>query len=440
MQSAPKPKKKVRIIEVKDGTEADSPFLLSTEKNQSWADLLSDSTTEKKPKEEKKKEKKKAPKYDIEIFEEPNEKEEETEENDKNDEDDASTGSKIFSRLFFFVSLFISALTSGIFVYKKLLPSSFLLGLIAFSAFALFVFGEFSFRKCAKSLSKTVCGFFEIAFSALFGLILALTFTTSNFIDSIEKPASEYSFADISVRKSPFNILFINTDSLGEISEKAENDAIKILTINPISKKVLLATLPTDLSFELSKNEKEKISLRSLGLSGVDGTASSLGSLLDLKFNYYLHTNFKTLEKLVDSIDGINLSAGTYLVLDEENLSCTFYKTKSTRQSGACAVALLREPKAYEGKSEKRLKNQEKVEQGIKERLKNKDTVFNYFDILDSLNSRLETNIPKSRLLEFSNFELDSFPNWKFETASLEKEEDLEAIKTKIKNVSRQSF
>ena len=55
MQSDPKRVKKVRIIEVKDGTETDSPFLLSTDRSQSWADRLSGFTLEEEPKEEKKK-------------------------------------------------------------------------------------------------------------------------------------------------------------------------------------------------------------------------------------------------------------------------------------------------------------------------------------------------------------------------------------------------
>ena len=111
----------------------------------------------------------------------------------------------------------------------------------------------------------------------------------------------------VDVTKDPFTIYISGIDVYGDIATVSRSDVNILVTVNPKTKQILLTSIPRDYYVQLSGTTGYKDKLTHAGNYGVNMSISTIEELLGIDINYYLRVNFTTLEKLIDSIDGVDV-------------------------------------------------------------------------------------------------------------------------------------
>ena len=87
---------------------------------------------------------------------------------------------------------------------------------------------------------------------------------------------------------------------------------------------------------------------------------------------------------------------------------------------GKCALAFARERMAYIDGDRHRVKNQQDVISAIiNKALSSRTLITKYTNILESMGSSFQTNIPNDKIYSLINKQLDSMPSWDLDTYSL---------------------
>ena len=222
----------------------------------------------------------------------------------------------------------------------------------------------------------------------------------------------------LNVLKDPFNIYISGIDIYGDINMVSRSDVNMVMTVNPKSHKILLTSIPRDYYVQLHGTTGSKDKLTHAGLYGIDMSIETIEDILDEKIDYYVRVNFTTLISLVDAIGGIDIYSDTEFRA-YTNRSC-YYKVGTIHLGGDCALAYARERMAYIDGDRHRVKNQQDVISAIiKKALSSRTLITKYTNILESMGNSFQTNMPTQNIYDLINKQLDSMPNWNFDTYSL---------------------
>lgn len=238
-------------------------------------------------------------------------------------------------------------------------------------------------------------------------------------IDTIKiKVSSNVEVNNIDVTKEPFNIYISGIDIYGDISSVSRSDVNMIVTINPITHKILLTSIPRDYYVRLHGTTGYKDKLTHAGIYGINMSIQTIEDLLEVDIDYYVRVNFTTLIKLVDSIGGITIDSDlAFTAFTDKN--CKYVKGLNNL-NGACALAFARERYAYESGDRHRVQNQQAVLTAILNKtLSSKTLITKYTSILKSLSNSFQTNMPTEKIYSLVNKQLDEMPSWDIEQISL---------------------
>jgi len=211
--------------------------------------------------------------------------------------------------------------------------------------------------------------------------------------------------------EKPFNVLISGIDVTGNISTVSRSDVNMIVTVNPNTHEILLTSIPRDYYVELAgKGAKDK--LTHAGIYGVNTSINTIENLLDIEIDYYLKVNFSTVIELVDLIGGIEIySDKTFTAHTNKNCSFTL---GNNYVDGKCALAFSRERYAYIEGDRHRIKNQQDVLMAILNKtITSEEFLKKYFDILDVMEKSFQTNMPKEKIYQLINMQLDNMQPWK---------------------------
>lgn len=247
----------------------------------------------------------------------------------------------------------------------------------------------------------------------------------SNFSESVEildtisiKIKSEVVMKDADVTEDPFNIYISGIDIYGDIASVSRSDVNMIATVNPKTHNVLLTSIPRDYYVQLHGTTGYKDKLTHAGTYGIDMSISTIEDLLDMDINYYVRVNFSTVISMVDSIGGIDVYSDKAFTA-YTNSSCK-YKVGTNHLNGKCALAFSRERYAYKEGDRHRVENQQAVLTAILNKmLSSKTLITKYTNILSSLGSSFQTNMPQDKIYSLVNMQLDKMPNWNISNYSL---------------------
>lgn len=231
-----------------------------------------------------------------------------------------------------------------------------------------------------------------------------------------EKTTIEYEPAE-----RPFNLFISGIDVSGDISTVSRSDVNMIVTVNPKTHEILLTSIPRDYYVELyGKNDKDK--LTHAGIYGINTSVKTVENFLNIDIKYYLKVNFSTLIKLVDLIDGIDVySDKTFTTRNDENCNV---KEGNNHFNGKCALAFSRERHAYKEGDRHRILNQQDVLMAILNKtFASKDLLNKYFDILDILGESFQSNMPREKIYQLINMQLNNMSSWNIKTYSLNGED-----------------
>lgn len=224
----------------------------------------------------------------------------------------------------------------------------------------------------------------------------------------------------VNVTKEPFNVYITGLDTTGTIDVQSLSDVNMIMTVNPVTKKILLTSIPRDY-YVMLHDEQQMDKLTHTGSKGASATVSTVEDLMGCDINYYFKCNFSTVVSLIDAIGGIEVeSEYTFTTHGRQNEG--FYFTAGTNYlDGASALAFARERKSFGGGDRQRIKNQQLVlEATLRKVTQSRTLLTSYSQILSGLSDYLETSMSDSEMKALVKMQLDDMASWDIEKVSLD--------------------
>lgn len=223
-----------------------------------------------------------------------------------------------------------------------------------------------------------------------------------------------------------FTILISGNDSYGDLTENSRSDANMLVTVNPVTHRILLTSIPRDYYVNLVCTDStgcpadSKDKLTHSGIHGVASTEATIENLLGITINYNVRINFSSVTNLVDALGGIDIT------VEEGEEVETFYANGQpgvtvgeNHLDGESALAFARERHAYENGDEQRVKNQQTVLKAIFNKMTSSSMFVNYPKFMDALSVAFDTNMSSKEMSKLLKYELALRPSWTFESYAL---------------------
>lgn len=233
--------------------------------------------------------------------------------------------------------------------------------------------------------------------------------TSFNITEKVAIPVKE------ATNLEPINIYISGSDSReNDIQAKSRSDVNILLTINPLTNKILITSIPRDYYVQIHNQKGFKDKLTHCGIYGMETSVKTLEDLFDIKIAYNLKVNFNSVIKIVDLIDGIDINSDKAF---SSNVLKNFYIQEGLNHfNGNQALAYLRERYAYKEGDRHRIQNQQQVLKAIiNKMLSDKKYLFDYEKILDILSDSYITDIPPSLIKTYIRKQLKEMPTWSFD-------------------------
>ncbi len=239
------------------------------------------------------------------------------------------------------------------------------------------------------------------------------------YINQIEVVTEEeaHESIDVDTSKESFHVYLSGIDTYGSIQSKARSDVNIIMTVNPITKNILLTSVPRDSYVKVAdKGRNQFDKLTHAGVYGVKTSIHTLENLLGIKINYFSRINFSSFVKIVDTIGGIELDNPRAFRARKGGF---FFKKGRIKLNGTAALAFARERYNLPGGDNDRGKNQERVVKAIINKVISPTILSNYGPILNDLSSSVQTNMSVDEIIELVNMQLNDNAKWEIHMQSL---------------------
>ena len=230
----------------------------------------------------------------------------------------------------------------------------------------------------------------------------------------------------VNVTKEPFNILVSGLDTTGDIGTVSRSDVNMVVTVNPVTKQVLLTSIPRDYYVELpGKGAKDK--LTHSGLYGVEETIGAVEDAMGIEINYYVKVNYSTVVKLVDAIGGIDIDSPYTFTTHGMSAHYTFYEGPN-HLDGSMALAYSRERQSFADGDMRRNENQQIILSAIMKKALSSSTILSdYTSILNAIEDNLATDMSSKDMTALVRMQLGDMASWDIQTQALKGLPDFQA-------------
>jgi LCP family protein required for cell wall assembly len=124
-----------------------------------------------------------------------------------------------------------------------------------------------------------------------------------------KEPKSDKRARQINIEEDPFSLLLVGVDA--RATDQGRADTIIVLTANPHKNSVKLTNIPRDTLVKIpGRDQMDKIN-HSYAYGGIQLTRETVEEFLDLPIDGYVQVNMEGLEKIVDSLGGIDIHVDT---------------------------------------------------------------------------------------------------------------------------------
>ena len=267
-----------------------------------------------------------------------------------------------------------------------------------------------------------------IASDTVYGLLqedleyMAIEIKTVHTIGIPIKEETEEVVKVVDVTNTPFNILIAGGDKTGSINKVMNTDVNMVVSVDPVNHKLLITSIPRDYYVILpSKGDDAYDKLTHAGYYGVQESVKAIEKLLDIDINYYAKVNFTTVMKIVDAIGGIEVNNDYAFYFKDNEYKQYFYFPKGKQHlNGEKALAFARERHAFADGDVQRVKNQQKVIDGIIKKLTSSTALMtNYVDLLDAVSANFATNLDRKSISRLVKLQLSDMRGWESERQNL---------------------
>ena len=274
---------------------------------------------------------------------------------------------------------------------------------------------------------KRVIGIVVAAlFIVVFGVGTSYLGSTYAMLNSISNPtirATGPGAKSVDLVNEPFNIYITGIDQWEEDEglDLERSDVNMIVTVNPVTKEVLLTSIPRD-SYVKLHTSQQMDKLTHSGIYGVDETLNTVEDWFGIDLNYYVKMNFNAAIDIIAAIDGIQVYSP---VAFESSLKGYKYKKGWNRLGGSKALYFARERKAFEGQDAMRVENQQRVVKAVIKKMTSHTTLLTkYGDIMAAAGKNLETNMSSEEMLSLVKMQITDVSPWDIKTQKVEGDYD----------------
>ena len=217
------------------------------------------------------------------------------------------------------------------------------------------------------------------------------------------------------VTKRCFNVYISGIDTEGDVTVKSRSDVNIIMSVNPLTHRIILISTPRDCYVPLSISNGVKDKLTHAGIYGIDVSMKTLEMLYDIKFDYYVRMNFTGFVDIIDALGGVDVQSD----YDFSTHGHSYHQGLNENLSGIEALWFARERHAFADGDHQRGRDQMKVIEAVIKKCQSTALLNNYDKILSDVSKSFQTNMNKDSIKSLVKFQLNIAPSWKVTTYSI---------------------
>ena len=208
------------------------------------------------------------------------------------------------------------------------------------------------------------------------------------------------------INDNVLNIYISGIDTYGSISTVSRSDVNIIMTVNMETHKILLTTTPRDAYVQIPDGGADQYDkLTHAGIYGVETSMKTLENLYDIDIDYYARINFTSFMQLIDILGGIEVYNDQEFV---SHIGGYTFPVGNLTLNSEYALAFVRERYSLDGGDADRGRNQQKVISAIINKLASVNSITNFSNIVNSLQTSIQTNMPLETMMQLANKQLSS--------------------------------
>ncbi len=220
----------------------------------------------------------------------------------------------------------------------------------------------------------------------------------------------------VKVTNAPFIVYISGMDTKGNypIAENGRSDVNQIVVVNPVTKKILLVNTPRDTYVALDGDPTKMDKLTHAGVYGVNCSIDTLEALYDIKINYYVKVNFRSLVNIIDALGGITVQSDYAF-----SISKYAFNKGSNNLTGEQALIFVRYRRGLPGGDMQRGVHQQRVIQAVLKKLMSPAVVSNFADVLTAITDNTKTNLPSDSMNALIQMQLKDMATWDIQTYAM---------------------
>lgn len=269
-------------------------------------------------------------------------------------------------------------------------------------------------RVCGILIAALYMGVFVLATS-----FMGNTYAMLNKISGEHIAATGPAAKKVNVAEEPFNIYITGIDQWAyeKGTDLERSDVNMIITVNPLTKKVLITSIPRD-SYVKLYTAKQMDKLTHTGVYGVDETLNTVEEWLGIDLNYYVKMNFTGARDIINAMGGIEVYSPVAFTSSLEGYD---YQKGWNTLNGKQAIYFARERHAFEGKDSIRVENQQRVVKAmIKKMTSSRVLLTKYGDIMDAAGEQMTTNLSTEEMTALAKMQIAELASWDVETQKID--------------------
>ena len=198
---------------------------------------------------------------------------------------------------------------------------------------------------------------------------------------------------------SAFTILLAGIEH--EEEEKyGRSDMLLVVTVNPKTQKISMVNIPRDTMVYIEELGYEDKINHAYSIGGINYTINTLQKLLDIPFDYYVSTDFKGFEDIVNTVGGVDVDVPfTFKAQLTESLKWKTYTKGPMFLNGNEALAYVRMRKKDPEGDKGRNSRQKQVIQDVINKATSLSNITKIDDMIRDVGNNVKTNIPTSEYL-----------------------------------------
>ncbi len=208
-----------------------------------------------------------------------------------------------------------------------------------------------------------------------------------------------------------FNVYISGIDRYGKVSGKSRSDVNILMTVNPMTKEIILTNTPRDYYVPIpgitTGTWRDK--LTHAGLYGVWYSVATLENIYDVEIDYYVRVNFTSFIDIIDAIGGVEVYSA-YAFTGKDGY--TFTKGMNNITTGRMALSFARERYAFAAGDNQRGRNHMAIIEGVIKKAISPALLTNFVEIVNTISTSLQTNMTMDEITALAKMQLEDGASW----------------------------